>query len=239
MASIPYMPLYIADYLVDTVHLTTLEHGAYLLLIMHYWQTGKPLPNDDEFLMKIVRIHGNSWRKVKENILNMFVMHGNFLYHKRIEIELAKYRAKSDAARAAINSRWSKNSEKSESKNDTDVLRTYYGRNTNRTEQNRTDKNIEEFKENREKKKPRNSSRRNTARKRAYPPEFKVSDRVRELAKKNGWPSPDGELSKFADYHTAKGSQFSDWEAAFRTWLRRGKDFGGEYKTIVQEIRGR
>jgi len=60
MAALPYMQFYVADYLADTTHLTAEEHGAYMLLLFSYWQTGKPLridrlatvariPNEREF----------------------------------------------------------------------------------------------------------------------------------------------------------------------------------------------
>jgi uncharacterized protein DUF1376 len=57
-----WMPLYIGRYLGDTMHLKGPEHGAYLLLIMHYWSSG-PLEDDDETLAAIARTELAEWRR--------------------------------------------------------------------------------------------------------------------------------------------------------------------------------
>lgn len=106
------MPLYIADYLKDTTHLGALESGAYLHLIMDYWQNGK-LPADDKLLARISKLTEREWRKLKP-VLQAFFHDG--WKHKRIDEELAEVAriAESNAgkARDAANKRWSKHKEK-------------------------------------------------------------------------------------------------------------------------------
>ena len=56
----PWMPLYVGEYLAKTSHLSTIQHGAYLLLIMHYWANGG-LPTTDKELMAIARMDADEW----------------------------------------------------------------------------------------------------------------------------------------------------------------------------------
>jgi uncharacterized protein YdaU (DUF1376 family) len=87
MSSRPiWMPLYVGDYLRDTRHLTTLEHGAYLLLIMEYWSKGR-LPTDDKNLRKICEISPYLWRRHRSVLAALF---GPGWRHERIEQELKK-----------------------------------------------------------------------------------------------------------------------------------------------------
>lgn len=97
----PYMPLFVADYLADTAHLSAAEHGGYMLLIMNYWQRQKPLPNDDKKLARIARMTDSEWLDARETILELFVIDGAELRHKRIEAELIRLADKSDKAREA------------------------------------------------------------------------------------------------------------------------------------------
>lgn len=82
----PWMPLYVGDYLGDTGHLTTTQHGAYLLLIMHYWRKGG-LPDDDKQLAAITKLSPKGWAECRET-LQMFFYEG--WQHKRIDDEISK-----------------------------------------------------------------------------------------------------------------------------------------------------
>ena len=82
----PWMPLYIADYLRDTAHLSATESGAYLHLIMAYWVAGK-LPDDDRALARIARLTEKEWKTIR-GVIAAFFQDG--WRHKRIDAELAK-----------------------------------------------------------------------------------------------------------------------------------------------------
>lgn len=98
MSAIPYMPLYVADYLADTSHLSAVENGAYVLLIMNYWQRGKSLPCGDDQLARVCRLSTKEWRVIKPVIQEFFDEQDGFWMHGRVETELAKVRGKSAKA---------------------------------------------------------------------------------------------------------------------------------------------
>lgn len=79
----------------DTRHLSTLEHGAYMLLIMHYWQAGS-LPNDEARLSRIAGLTSKEW-KYSRNTLYAFFEEG--WRHRRVKDELVKAEELSSAGR--------------------------------------------------------------------------------------------------------------------------------------------
>jgi len=112
MSHKPYMPLYISDYMADTSHLTTVEHGAYLLLLMTYWQTEKPLPNDIKSLASICKMQPVNFKKIWSRLFFFFEVKNHHVTHKRLEKELKKYRENVDMKRLAANKRWENSRQK-------------------------------------------------------------------------------------------------------------------------------
>lgn len=118
MAALPYMPLFVADYLADAAHLSTIQHGAYLLLIMNYWQRGGPIPNDDAKLARIVGMSVRNWQQIKAPVVEFFSTGTDsgpqLLQHRRIDRELDRVADKSlkskKAAQASVQRRFGERS---------------------------------------------------------------------------------------------------------------------------------
>lgn len=105
-----YMPLVIEKYLGDTAHLTTMQHGAYLLLLMHYWRRGAALPDDDARLAATAKLSAAEWRKNKPVLAEFFVVADGVWTQKRAEAELERARGlksrKSVAGSLGAASKW-------------------------------------------------------------------------------------------------------------------------------------
>jgi uncharacterized protein YdaU (DUF1376 family) len=107
------MPLFIGDYLADTMRLTRDQHGGYLLLIMDYWRSGEAPPDDDDILATITKSTPSEWKKLRAILAKFFTIEDGLWKHKRIEIEMQKaaenYASKVERAKAGAAARWGKN----------------------------------------------------------------------------------------------------------------------------------
>lgn len=75
MAEFPALPLWTDAYLGDTTHLTTIEHGAYLLLLMTAWRTRDcALPDDDRLLARYARLNAQQWKRIRPILEPFFLI---------------------------------------------------------------------------------------------------------------------------------------------------------------------
>lgn len=104
------MPLYISDYLADTMGLSTEQHGAYLLLLMAAWKDDGRLPNDHEQLAHIARLPQKAWLKHEPTLQRFFIVTEGFWMHKRVRAELDKAKGnvskKSEAGVVGAAAKW-------------------------------------------------------------------------------------------------------------------------------------
>jgi uncharacterized protein YdaU (DUF1376 family) len=100
---------YWRDYVADTGHLTLAQHGAYLLLMAHYYTTGRPLPANASVLHRVCRCTSDADRAATEQVLKeFFTLEGDVYRHKRVEKELSKAADISEVRRNAANARYNK-----------------------------------------------------------------------------------------------------------------------------------
>lgn len=105
-----WMPLYTGDYLKDTQRLSQGEHGAYILLILEYWNTGRPLPLSEKECNCIAKAFSEEERQNVGKILSLFfTKKSTGFHHKRIEKELKKNKEVSLKRKQAADKRWDAN----------------------------------------------------------------------------------------------------------------------------------
>lgn len=97
-----FMMFYPGDYLRDTGHLSTEEHGAYMLLLWQAWTQNGVLPANDELLRRITRLAPKAWTKSRAIILAFFTLKDDGYHQKRMDKELAKARAMVAKRREAV-----------------------------------------------------------------------------------------------------------------------------------------
>lgn len=107
-----WMPMFWGDYLKDTMHLSTTEHGAYLLLIAHHWNTGKPIPAIHSLLQNITKTTPHIFKKISPEVLKFFTLEDGAYHHPRVmeELEIAaeNKQSLSERGKKAAAARWQK-----------------------------------------------------------------------------------------------------------------------------------
>ena len=100
-----YYQHHIGDYLADTTHLTLLEHGAYLRLMMLYYQTECALNAN---ALRLICARSAEEVQATETVLNeFFTMTDLGWVHGRCDAEISRFHGKSVKAKASAKARWS------------------------------------------------------------------------------------------------------------------------------------
>lgn len=220
MAKFHYMPLVINDYIADTTHLTTQEHGAYLLLLMAAWRTPDcNLPNDDKKLARYAGLRMNHWLRIKDTIMEFWTIDGDKIFQKGQTKVRFRLSAKSDKATQNINARWLKTKETT----DTDVSRPYYGTDTIKVKDKEEKKEIPKgISKEIEKKQAKGKGERLPEK--WWPEDKELNFAIEQLGEVKAYD----EIEKFRDHWAAapgtKGRK-SDWPATWRNWIRRQPEF--------------
>lgn len=99
-----WMPWHIAEYLADTMHLSTLEHGAYLLLLAHGWRNDGMIADSDRNLAGVTRLPLDQWKAIRPTIERFFVTVNHPVYglcwNQKRQVEEIK-KAKEQKAKSA------------------------------------------------------------------------------------------------------------------------------------------
>lgn len=209
MSAAPAMPIFPDAYLADTTHLTTEEHGVYLLLLMAMWRRNGTVPNDDKDLARIVGLSLSKWLKAKARLSSFLMIENGEITQKRLKKEwnYCQERREKNAQNGAKGGRPVSN------KNN-DIAKANGSVSVNPNESPLTLTHNQLVKE-----EDKSSSKKRGSR---LPDDFEP-DMLFAVTNGLSRDQAQGELSKFRDYWIAQPGQKGvkvDWPATWRNWCR-------------------
>lgn len=215
------MQLYVGDYLGDTRHLSTEQHGAYLLLLMSMWRSDGWVPHDEQKLARLTGLTLTRWRKIAPEVMELMVVAGGKVTQKRLAEEFAKATEKSR--------------KRSEAGHAGGVAKALKDNNPPLANATPLLQHLPEPESEPERKKKKDSTRTPSAsgKARASLPDQFPSPEAKAAAvlfwQKKGRPdlaaTVDDQADQFRDHHAAHGGKMLNWEAAWRTWVRNALQF--------------
>jgi len=102
-----YYQRHIGDYSTDTRWLSTYQHGVYTLLLDWYYKNERAIPLDIAY--RIVQARSGPERRGTDEVLTSFFDLGKspgFAHNKRADIDIAKYKVKSEANSLIAKNGW-------------------------------------------------------------------------------------------------------------------------------------
>lgn len=102
-----YYEHHIGDYVEATAHLSFIEDGAYGRLIRKYYAMEQSLPPDVQSVQRLCGCRTPQERNAVVRVLNeFFELREDGWHQARCDEEIARFKAKSEAARASAGARW-------------------------------------------------------------------------------------------------------------------------------------
>jgi len=213
MSTFPYMPLFAGDYLADTDHLSTEEHGAYLLLIMAMWRRDGWVPDDDKDLARMTRLSPAKWRAVRKRLSPLLMFRAGEISQKRVLIELKNAQDYSKKQSANAHKRWDSHRKKNK-------------RLANATALPADMPNVCTHPHTQLKKDSPTESPKKTAKGTRLPEDWQPPDKpVKDITLTPAQIA--AEVPKFIDYWCAQPGQRGmklKWDATWRNWLRTAQE---------------
>lgn len=214
-----FFKLYIGDYQRDTAALSLAEHGAYLLMLQHYYATEKPLPIGRE-LYRLLRAETRQERDAVDAVSRRFWAETDAgLINERADVEIRKADHQRTVNReiGKRGGRPKRTEQQTETETES-VIESKPNRNPNQT--------------------PDYNSPSPSLRSGAPPLAARGSRLPRDWTPSEaGWAfachaldpaRATLELAKFRDYWASKsgaGGRSCDWEAAWRNWIRKAVEY--------------